>query len=434
MGEEQGSVVVAIPQSLYSDPTLDAADAALVERQDRTPRPYYGMSMAGLACARRRWLAFRWAGREQMNAQSLRAIEDGYQGEALQAKRLRMVPGVELITEQNGKQIAVEAIDGHMRGHLDGAIRGLLQAPKTWCVWEHKQVNEKKHAALQKAKDTKGEKDALEVWDAVYFAQAQMYMRYTGMERHYLTAATPGGRATISVRTDYQPDKAARIEADARAVIYAAEPPPRISEDASWYECKFCPFHAQCHGEARPAVTCRSCAHSTPIDNGAWHCARFDAEIPEDAQRDGCVDHRYIPALLERVAELVESDERGDRVQWRNRLTGKTFEQPDYDSRELHDASDFRNIGDDITQAFKAHFGARVVPNDGGPAPGEDGDMTWQTFKDGSRHIRREHKGKFLGYLTKTPERLAKLEALGNPAYHGDSEFLDDGQLFYDAH
>lgn len=426
--------MVALPQSLYSDPTLDAADAALVERQDRTPRPYYGMSTAGLSCARRRWLAFRWAGQEQLTAQSLRAIEDGHRGEALQAARLRLVPGVELITEQDGRQIAVEAVDGHMRGHLDGAIRGLLQAPKTWCVWEHKQVNEKKHAALHKAKDTHGEKDALEAWDATYFAQAQCYMRYTGMERHYLTAATPGGRATISVRTEYQADKAARIEADARAVIYAAEPPPRISEDASWYECKFCPFHAQCHGEARPEVTCRSCAHSTPVAGGAWHCARFDADIPVYAQREGCADHRYIPSLLDRVAELVESDECGDRVQWRNRLTGKTFGQPDYDSRELHDASDFRNIGDDITQAFKAHFGARVVPNDGGPAPGEDGDMTWQTFKDGSRHIRREHKGKFLGYLKKTPERLAKLEALGNPAYHGDSEFLDDGQLFYDAH
>ena len=369
MGEEGGSVVVALPQSLYSDPTLDAADAALVERQDRTPRPYYGMSTAGLACARRRWLAFRWCGQERLTAQSLRAIEDGHRGEALQAERLRLVPGVELITEQDGRQIAVEAVDGHMRGHLDGAIRGLLQAPKAWHVWEHKQVNEKRHAALQKAKDTKGEKDALEAWDATYFAQAQCYMRYTGMERHYLTVATPGGRATISVRTDYQPDKAARIEADARAVIYAAEPPPRVSEDASWYECKFCPFHAQCHGEARPAVTCRSCAHSTPTDKGAWRCERFAAEIPEAAQRDGCADHRYIPALLERVAELVESDERGGRVRWRNKLTGDLFVQPDYDSRELHDAQDFRVIGDDYTQQYKEIFGARVVKSDGGREP-----------------------------------------------------------------
>lgn len=359
--------MVAIPQSLYSDPTLDAADAALVERQDRTPRPYYGMSTAGMACARRRWLAFRWAGREQMSAQSLRAIEDGYRGEALQAERLRLVPGVELITEQDGRQIAVEAVDGHMRGHLDGAIRGLLQAPKTWCVWEHKQVNEKRHAALQKAKDTRGEKDALEAWDATYFAQGQLYMRYTGMERHYLTAATPGGRATISVRTDYQPEKAARIEADARAVIYAAEPPPRISEDPTWYECKFCPFHAQCHGEARPAVTCRSCAHSTPIAGGAWQCERHGGEIPTDFQRTGCADHRYIPVLLARVAELVESDERGDRVKWRNKLTDRLFVQPDYTSKEMHDAPNFRVIGDDFVQEIKAVFGvdSRVTAGHG---------------------------------------------------------------------
>jgi len=340
---------------LSIDPTLEAVDAALVAAQDNEARPYFGVSTAGYECARRRWLQWRWAGREQMSAQSIKAIEDGHRGEALQAERLRLVPGITLQTvDEQGKQFAVAAL-GHLKGHIDGAIIGLLQAPKTYHVWEHKQVNEKKHALLQKAKEQYGEKDALEHWDHVFFVQAQLYLHYTGMTRHYLTAGTPGGRATISCRTEYQKDKALRFEQQAREVIYAPEPPPKISDDAAYYLCKFCPFHAQCHGEARPAVTCRSCAHSTPTATGEWHCAQFDAPIPEDVQREGCGEHRYIPVLLERVAELQTAD--GNNLRWKNLLTGRSFDQPMYSSNDIHDAADFRVIGDDYMQELKTVFG-----------------------------------------------------------------------------
>jgi hypothetical protein len=364
---------VAKLPDLTADPTLDAIDAALVERQEREDRPYYGMSTAGYECARRRWLQFRWAGREQLSSQSIKAIEDGHRGEALQAERLRMVPGLRLITDQ----YEVEAL-GHMKGHIDGAVLGLLQAPKSWHVWEHKQVNEKKQAALQKAKDQYGEKDAIEHWDPVFFVQAQLYMRYTGMERHYLTASTPGGRATISCRTAYQKDKAEKIEAEARSVISATEPPERISNDPSWFECKFCPFHAQCHGQALPRPTCRTCAHSTPTATGAWSCAVYDVDIDLETQRrsDHCPEHRYIPILIEKVAELQTADD-DNKVRWLNKLTGKTFDQPGYDSREMYEAQDFRCIGDDFVETYKEVFGkeARVVappPEEGGDAPLSD--------------------------------------------------------------
>lgn len=362
---------------IHSDPTLDAVDAALVARQENEPRPYFGISTAGVACRRRAWLQFRWAGQEKMSAQSIKAIEDGHRGEKLQADRLRLVTGLTLITgHDGGEQFEVSAL-GHMKGHLDGAILGLLQAPKTWHVWEHKQVNEKKFALLQKAKDQIGEKGALEYWDPVFFVQAQLYMRYTGMERHYLTAGTPGGRATISCRTDYQKELADRFEDEAREVIFADEPPARISEDPAWYECKFCPFHAQCHGEALPQPTCRSCAHSTPTETGAWSCAHYGMEMDVASQRasDHCPEHRYIPILLDRVAELVEAD--GNKVRWLNKLTGKTFDQPGYDSREMYEAQDFRCIGDDYVETYKEVFGAeaRVVAppaEEGGDAPKSD--------------------------------------------------------------
>jgi len=416
--------VAKLPDNVTTHPIVAAIYAAY--EKSEAPRAHLGASRIGESCSRRLWLEWRWCGQEAFPGRVRRMFDTGKREESRLIADLRAI-GCEVMEGPTpDEQWRVSACDGHFGGSLDAAGRGFPDAPKTWAVIEFKTHNEKSFRALE-AKGVQQSKP-------VHYAQMTAYAGLTGMDRMVYVAVNKNTDEIYAERLHFDKDEFDRLMAKAQSIISAKEPPTRISDDATFYLCRFCPFHAQCHGEARPAVTCRSCAHSTPVAGGKWHCARFDAEIPEDAQRDGCADHRYIPALLDRVAELVESDERGDRVQWRNRLTGKTFEQPDYDSRELHDASDFRNIGDDITQAFKAHFGARVVPNDGGPAPGEDGDMTWQTFKDGSRHIRREHKGKFLGYLTKTPERLAKLEALGNPAYRGDSEFLDDGQLFYDAH
>lgn len=413
-----------LPDNVTTHPIVTAIYAAY--EKSEAPRAHLGASRIGESCSRRLWLEWRWCGQEAFPGRVRRMFDTGKREESRLIADLRAI-GCEVMEGPTpDEQWRVSACDGHFGGSLDAAGRGFPDAPKTWAVIEFKTHNEKSFRALE-AKGVQASKP-------IHYAQMTAYAGLAGMDRMVYVAVNKNTDEIYAERLHFDKTEFDRLMAKAQSIISAPVPPPRISEDASWYECKFCPFHAQCHGEARPAVTCRSCAHSTPVAGGAWHCARFDAEIPEDAQREGCADHRYIPSLLDRVAELVESDECGDRVRWRNRLTGKAFEQPGYDSRELHDASDFRNIGDDITQAFKAHFGARVVPNDGGPAPGEDGDMTWQTFKDGSRHIRREHKGKFLGYLKKTPERLAKLEALGNPAYHGDSEFLDDGQLFYDAH
>jgi hypothetical protein len=67
-----------------------------------------------------------------------------------------------------------------------------------------------------------------------------------------------------------------------------------------------CDFHAHCHGDAAPAVNCRTCAHSTPFtdgDDGAWNCQDKLSTITLDTQRKGCSQHRYIPILLKRFAK-----------------------------------------------------------------------------------------------------------------------------------
>jgi hypothetical protein len=371
---------------LTIDPTLAAVDAALeAARNDEKPRPYFGMSTIGEECSRKSFYRFRWAKQEKFSAKTLKAFEDGHRGEAMQAERLRLVKGVTLyLVGDDGHQFGVSACGGHMRGHLDGVITGLLQSPKTAHVWEHKQVNPDKFKALQKAITDKGEKDALEHWDGVYFGQAQAYMLHAELKRHYLTVSTPGGRETLSVRTEYQPAKAKALVVRAEAVIFAESPPARISEDAAFYLCKWCSFHSLCHGTDAPAVSCRTCAHVTPERDGSWTCAKNDCDvIPLEFQRTGCPDHRFIPRMIESFADL-ENDEDGVTT-WKNKLTGKYFSQPEYSSHEFVAATDKALLGDEGFDQFKGIFGHARLIDTTPKAPAQNAadddfsDIPWRT-------------------------------------------------------
>jgi hypothetical protein len=215
------------------------------------------------------------------------------------------------VDPETGKQFAVEH-GGHVRGHLDGIITGILEAPKTPHVWEHKQVNEKKFADLRKCVAVHGEKGALAQWDPIYHAQALCYMHLRKLTRHFLTVGTPGGREYISVRTEADATAAAALLARADRIVAAAEPPLRLSEDPAWFACKWCPYHAQCHGTAAPQVNCRTCAHSTPEEDGTWSCRHHDAGgIPVEWQRSGCDAHIFSPPLLERLGEPVDASDNG---------------------------------------------------------------------------------------------------------------------------
>lgn len=365
--------MAAIPATV--DPTLVAVDQALLERERAQPaRGYLGMSSIGKSCERQLWYGFRFAVREEFDAAAVRRFDDGHRAEAVMSERLRMVAGVELhvVDPRTGDQFAVSAHGGHFSGHLDGAIHGLLQAPKVWHVWEHKSVGEPNFAKLAGAVAQVGEKDALAKWNPVYYGQAQAYMAHTGMTRHYLTVSTPGVRDVVSVRTDADAAEAVRIDAKAHRVITSAAPPEPISTNPSWFECKWCPAHALCHGKRVPAVNCRTCVHATPeLDgNARWSCAHHRRDLTLAEQRAGCDAHRFIPALVAH-SRAVDADPAANWIEYET-SAGKRFRNGDpgagmYSSAELRDAEP-AVLGDPMVDTLKQAFGARVVESEALPA------------------------------------------------------------------
>ncbi len=222
---------------LYRSPVMLAIDEALEAQAKLEPsRTYLGMSTIGEPCERKIWYGLRF--KRDIEARGIRCIQDGHTGELLMAERLRLV-GYNVFDQQ----IQFTDYDGKFIGHPDGKI---VLNKKTH-IWEHKQVNEKKFKEFQKLKE-QDPYTALEKWDEIYYAQAQLYMRYSGLERHYLTVATPGGRDYDDTRTRYSDRKAESLRDKARRIIEAETEPARLSDNPSFFKCKMCEHRSRCHG------------------------------------------------------------------------------------------------------------------------------------------------------------------------------------------
>ncbi len=314
----------------HQDPTLAALDAVIEAAEISRPRPYLGASQIGQPCSRSLWYGLRWTLVRTIPAAGLRRIQDGFRGEAVLIDWLRKVPDIELWTvdpENESNQIGIVDCAGHFRGHLDGIIQGLKQAPKTAHVWEAKVCNEAKVNKLRKLIAEKGEKNALALWDETYFAQAQVYMRGVELTRHYLTVATPGCRDIVSCRTAYQPKVAEALIKKAETIITAERPPLKISETPAWYQCKTCDHASLCHGQKLPEVNCRTCAHSTAkLDPAAnWVCELKGQVLTLDAQRAACDSHVWHPDLLANHAEAIGANPATGAITFR-RKDGSTVE------------------------------------------------------------------------------------------------------------
>jgi len=295
-----------------NDPMLDAMDAAQEAAQTKEKRrPYLGMSSLGNECIRQQWLGFRWAKLISFKAQTLRYFDDGHRTEDLIAQRIQAVPGVELqiVDEKDPtRQIGWRDFGGHLRGHADGILTGLLQAPKTKHLWENKAVNDKKFAKLEKLKKV-NEKAALMLWDFVYYAQQVLYMDYEGLTRSWMTVTTPGGRKQLGVRTEADPAEAMKLKAKAERIIFSEEMPEAFSDTDKVPPCLFCELKGICRGRELAERNCRTCAHVTPERDGTWSCGFFKGELSKDLsyerQTTGCSQHRYHPTFI--AGEVIDS-------------------------------------------------------------------------------------------------------------------------------
>lgn len=319
------------------------------------PRQYLGWSIMGHACERYLWLSFRLAEKKSFEGRMLRLFDTGHREEVRIISELRAIGAHVVETAPDGSQWGVSDIGGHLQGHMDAAAQGLPES-KQWAVVEMKTHNIKSFADLKK--------NGVEKSKPMHFAQMQGYMGQTGMERALYFAVC---KDTDEIHTEwihFDPVQYAKYLERGRRIITAAEPPMRISNDPSWFECKWCDMYQQCHGTTAPLVNCRTCAHSTPeLDGDArWSCAWNKRDITFADQLVGCDGHRVIPAMISNWTEMIDANGDENWVKYRNKLTGAEFYNGDLSSQELRDCEHKEAIGEagvqDLRHTFEARIGA----------------------------------------------------------------------------
>jgi hypothetical protein len=294
-------------------PTIEAIYAAYESDAGDSWRDHLGASLIGKECERALWYDFRWVTRPQHSGRILRLFETGQLEEARIVRNLRRTSATVLeVDPETGRQWRVEAHGGHFAGSLDAVAIGLIEAPKTWHVVEFKTHSTQSFAELKR--------DGVQRSKPRHWAQMQVYLHLTGITRAMYVAVCKDTDEIYIERLPAGCAESARLLAKAERVISAQHPPPRISDDPSWWQCRLCEHHSLCHEGAAAEITCRSCLHSTPVEGG-WHCARWDWKPSSAEQRRACERHLYIPDLV--PGEVLDAGE--DSVVYRMRESGAVW-------------------------------------------------------------------------------------------------------------
>lgn len=252
-------------------------------------RDHLGASLIGHECDRYLWMTFRWAAKPEFEGRILRLFNTGVREEDRIHKELRGI-GVDLYVEENGKQITCRDETGHFGGSVDGVGKGFPEAPKAWAVLECKTHSAKSFADLQK----KGVKES----KPRHYAQMQVYMGLLKLERALYFAVNKDTDELHTEWVHFEESDFDALLARAKRTIEATEPPPKLSDDPAYWQCKGCDFYAQCHQQRVALANCRTCCHASPVAKGGWHCGLHNKKLTGQEQREGCGQHIFIPPLV----------------------------------------------------------------------------------------------------------------------------------------
>ena len=256
------------------------------ESQTELPRSHMGCSLIGHKCERFLWLNFRWVTIKKHPGRLLKLFKRGHNEETTVIRDLRNI-GIDI----RGTQTKVE-FGKHVGGSLDGIIMtGLPFAPKSKAVLEIKTHSDKSFQDLKK--------NGVKASKFQHYIQMQSYMIGTKLDRALYYAVNKNDDEIYTEWVHLDKEIAERYVLRAQAIAMQESMPPPVSTDPSWYECKMCDYHKFCHDtKTVENISCRSCAHVTPLEDSTWKCERYNAVIPLDAQYKGCDAHAIHPELV----------------------------------------------------------------------------------------------------------------------------------------
>jgi hypothetical protein len=299
---------------------VEAASKELLDGLDaEKKRGHLGASQIGHRCARQAWYSFRWFYRGQHTARMLRLFNRGHQEEERIIRWMRAAgykvrehskrlvyssqigynlldwdddfdsyddvsddPAHILMAKKLGlklQQFGFVACDGHFCGSCDGIVSG-PHLPDGWGLIEFKTMNDKAF------KDTVA-KSVLSA-KPIYWIQMQIYMNMLSLPWALFISVNKNDDDLYFEIVNHKPEVAEQYISLAKSIIDSKQPPQRIKEDPSWFECKYCDFREICHYDKQPDKNCRTCQYSTTAPESNFYCELHRSNIPYDFQQTGC--------------------------------------------------------------------------------------------------------------------------------------------------
>lgn len=229
------------------DGIVELIDKALTAKNKKTTlRNYLGASLLGEECSRKLQFQFFNVPKDEgkdFSGRILRIFERGHACEARMAMYLRQA-GFNLRTvDKNGEQFEFSLLNGLIKGHCDGVLVGGAALMGYPALWENKCLGAKYWKQLEKEK--------LKKFSSTYYGQCQLYMAYFKLtDNPALFTATNAD--TAEIYTELVPfDGAAAQQVSDNAVriikaCQAGELLERLSNDPSFFKCKWCEWHDRC--------------------------------------------------------------------------------------------------------------------------------------------------------------------------------------------
>lgn len=248
-------------------------------------RGHLGASMIGRECARDIWYNFNWATASAFDGRMIRLFNRGHLEEG---RFIAMLLGIGCQVYQQdaqGKQFRIGDVEGYFGGSGDGVVVGIPDLPAgEAAMCEFKTYNDKTFSKL-KSEGVKQSKPE-------HYAQMNIYMRKMNLANCLYMAVNKNNDELWAEIVSLDVENADQHLEKARSIVWLATPPPRISESAGFFKCKFCSHYKVCHKSQAPDVNCRTCSHVEKVGAGEWRCNKTMCKLTTQDQLDACGEYR----------------------------------------------------------------------------------------------------------------------------------------------
>lgn len=202
--------------------------------EEHEVRSYLGMSQIGSPCDRYLYMYRHKMFKQILTAQQRRIFARGDMEEQRVYDDLLKIPGIEL----RNLQTEMTDFGGEYRGHCDGSVLGLPTCRKTEHVLEIKTMNAKSYTDWRKRGMKKSKPG--------YWAQGHTYMGQLGLSRIIWIVTNKDNEDRHYERAHFDKDTYEFYQARAKRIIEATEIPDRITQNPSYFECKWCAARHEC--------------------------------------------------------------------------------------------------------------------------------------------------------------------------------------------